>query len=53
MSAKNVALLDYGSGNLHSAARALARTGANVEVTADPKVALNAAGPKAKAKRAK
>ncbi|MGV9746280.1 imidazole glycerol phosphate synthase subunit HisH [Rhodococcus zopfii] len=44
MSAKNVALLDYGSGNLHSAARALARTGANVEVTSDHKVALAADG---------
>ncbi|MBO0855297.1 MAG: imidazole glycerol phosphate synthase subunit HisH [Nocardia sp.] len=39
-----VALLDYGSGNLHSAARALARTGAEVTVTADPQVALNADG---------
>lgn len=41
---KSVALLDYGSGNLHSAQRALACTGAEVEVTADPKVALAADG---------
>ncbi|MGH8881941.1 MAG: imidazole glycerol phosphate synthase subunit HisH [Stackebrandtia sp.] len=41
---KSVALLDYGSGNLHSAARALARTGVEVTVTADPKIALDADG---------
>lgn len=41
---KTVALLDYGSGNLHSAQRALARVGADVTVTADPKVALHADG---------
>ncbi|QLY33716.1 imidazole glycerol phosphate synthase subunit HisH [Nocardia huaxiensis] len=41
---KKIALLDYGSGNLHSAARALARTGADVTVTADPEIALNADG---------
>lgn len=40
----SVALLDYGSGNLHSAQRALARVGADVEVTSDPKVALAADG---------
>ncbi|AHH17235.1 imidazole glycerol phosphate synthase subunit HisH [Nocardia nova SH22a] len=40
----SVALLDYGSGNLHSAARALARTGAEVTVTSDPQIALNADG---------
>ena len=40
----SVALLDYGSGNLHSAARALARTGAEVTVTADPAIALEADG---------
>ncbi|MEU7633292.1 imidazole glycerol phosphate synthase subunit HisH [Nocardia sp. NPDC049220] len=44
MSPKSVALLDYGSGNLHSAERALARAGARVEVTADPEVALAADG---------
>ncbi|QBS44164.1 imidazole glycerol phosphate synthase subunit HisH [Nocardia sp. CS682] len=40
----SVALLDYGSGNLHSAERALVRAGAKVEVTADPEVALAADG---------
>lgn len=39
-----VALLDYGSGNLRSAYRALARTGARVELTSDPEVALAADG---------
>jgi glutamine amidotransferase len=39
-----VALLDYGSGNLRSAQRALARTGADVEVTADPELALSSDG---------
>ncbi|RDI65424.1 imidazole glycerol phosphate synthase subunit HisH [Nocardia pseudobrasiliensis] len=41
---KSVALLDYGSGNLHSANRALIRAGAEVTVTADPEIALNADG---------
>ncbi|MGW0043152.1 imidazole glycerol phosphate synthase subunit HisH [Rhodococcus sp. NPDC003348] len=40
----SVALLDYGSGNLHSAQRALARVGADVTVTSDPEVALAADG---------
>ncbi|MEV6280958.1 imidazole glycerol phosphate synthase subunit HisH [Nocardia sp. NPDC051832] len=44
MSVKSVALLDYGSGNLHSAERALVRAGAKVEVTADPEIALAADG---------
>ncbi|WP_109529779.1 MULTISPECIES: imidazole glycerol phosphate synthase subunit HisH [Nocardia] len=44
MSATSVALLDYGSGNLHSAERALVRAGATVEVTADPEIALAADG---------
>ena len=35
-----VAVLDYGSGNLRSAQRALARTGADVTVTADAAAAL-------------
>lgn len=39
-----MALLDYGSGNLHSAQRALARVGADVTVTSDPKIALAADG---------
>ncbi|MEU8901686.1 imidazole glycerol phosphate synthase subunit HisH [Nocardia sp. NPDC048505] len=41
---KSVALLDYGSGNLHSAERALVRAGARVEVTHDPEIALAADG---------
>ncbi len=41
---KNVVLLDYGSGNLHSAQRALARVGADVTVTADPQAVLDADG---------
>ena len=43
-SPKSVAVLDYGSGNLRSAQRALERTGANVEVTADADTALQADG---------
>ncbi len=43
-SAPRVAVLDYGSGNLRSAERALARTGADVTVTADRSVALEADG---------
>jgi glutamine amidotransferase len=41
---KNVVLLDYGSGNLHSARRALARVGADVTVTSDPQAVLDADG---------
>jgi len=44
VTARTVALLDYGSGNLHSAHRALLRAGADVTVTADPAVALAADG---------
>lgn len=33
----SVAILDYGSGNLRSAQRALERVGATVEITADPR----------------
>ena len=40
----SVVVLDYGSGNLRSAERALARVGADVRVTADPDAALNADG---------
>ncbi|MGU3431435.1 imidazole glycerol phosphate synthase subunit HisH [Actinomycetes bacterium M1A6_2h] len=40
----SVALLDYGSGNLHSAQRALERVGATVTVTSDHRVALAADG---------
>jgi glutamine amidotransferase len=39
-----VAVLDYGSGNLRSAHRALARAGADAEVTTDFDVALSADG---------
>jgi glutamine amidotransferase len=39
-----VVVLDYGSGNLRSAQRALRRVGADVEVTADFRTALNADG---------
>ncbi|WP_293768810.1 imidazole glycerol phosphate synthase subunit HisH [uncultured Corynebacterium sp.] len=41
---KKVALLDYGAGNLRSAHRALERVGAEVTVTSDPKVAVDAEG---------
>ncbi len=41
---RTVAILDYGSGNLRSAQRALERTGAQVTVTSDPKIALDADG---------
>ncbi len=37
-------VLDYGSGNLRSAQRALERVGAEVEVTADPSAAMAAEG---------
>ncbi len=42
--AKNIAVLDYGSGNLRSAQRALERAGADVEITSDFDTALNADG---------
>jgi len=41
---KRVVVLDYGSGNVHSAAKALERAGAEVEVTADRTAALEADG---------
>jgi len=41
---KRVVVLDYGSGNLRSAQRALERAGARVEVTADPDAALECDG---------
>lgn len=41
---RRVALLDYGSGNVHSAAKALERAGAEVELTADRRTALEADG---------
>ncbi|AYE98798.1 imidazole glycerol phosphate synthase subunit HisH [Mycobacterium paragordonae] len=44
MRPKSVVVLDYGSGNLRSAQRALERVGADVEVTAEPEKALAADG---------
>lgn len=44
MSPKKLVVLDYGSGNLRSAQRALERVGAVVEVTADPGAAADADG---------
>ncbi|MDT5203602.1 MAG: imidazole glycerol-phosphate synthase subunit HisH [Mycobacterium sp.] len=44
MTAKSVVVLDYGSGNLRSAQRALQRAGAEVEVTADLEKAAAADG---------
>jgi imidazole glycerol-phosphate synthase subunit HisH len=41
---KSVVVLDYGSGNLRSAQRALERVGADVEVTADTDAAASADG---------
>lgn len=44
MTTKSVVVLDYGSGNLRSAQRALERVGADVEVTADAQAAAAADG---------
>jgi imidazole glycerol-phosphate synthase subunit HisH len=44
VSAPRVVVLDYGSGNLRSAQRALERAGADVEVTADAGAALECDG---------
>jgi imidazole glycerol-phosphate synthase subunit HisH len=44
VTAKSVVVLDYGSGNLRSAQRALQRVGASVEVTDDLDAAASAAG---------
>ena len=41
---KNVVVYDYGSGNVHSAVKALVAAGANVELTGDANKALNADG---------
>ena len=41
---KNVVVYDYGSGNVHSAVKALVAAGANVELTGDVSKALNADG---------
>jgi imidazole glycerol-phosphate synthase subunit HisH len=44
VSTPDVVVLDYGSGNLRSAERAVARAGASVTVTADPDSALECDG---------
>ena len=41
---RRVVVLDYGSGNVHSAAKALEHAGADVQVTADRAAALEADG---------
>ena len=41
---RRVVVLDYGSGNVRSAVRALERVGADVELTADPDAAADAHG---------
>lgn len=41
---KNVVVLDYGSGNVRSAVRALERVGFDVELTADRETVMNADG---------
>lgn len=41
---KTVAVLDYGSGNVHSAVKALERAGADVVLTRDPEAVLAADG---------
>lgn len=44
MNKKKVVVFDYGSGNVHSASRALARLGAQVELTSDYQAGLQADG---------
>lgn len=44
MSTPRVVVLDYGSGNVHSAVRALTHVGAEVELTADRQAVLSADG---------
>lgn len=44
MEKKNVVVLDYGSGNVRSAVRALEAAGASVELTAEPEKVMNADG---------
>lgn len=41
---KKVVVFDYGSGNVHSACRALEEAGSEVELTSDPRSALEADG---------
>jgi glutamine amidotransferase len=43
-SQKSVVVLDYGSGNVHSAVKALERAGASVELTADRQRVMDADG---------
>lgn len=44
MSRKHVVVLDYGSGNVHSAVKALAKAGAEVTLTRDATLVANADG---------
>ena len=44
MTQKKVAVLDYGSGNVHSAVKALERAGAEVTLTCDPEIVMQADG---------
>ncbi|MBP1327566.1 glutamine amidotransferase [Leucobacter exalbidus] len=44
MTAKQVVVLDYGSGNVHSAVKALVAAGAEVTLTRDPKLVAEADG---------
>jgi glutamine amidotransferase len=44
MAEPTVAVLDYGSGNIHSAAKALEAAGARVQITADAQQVLDADG---------
>jgi glutamine amidotransferase len=44
MAGPSVVVLDYGSGNVHSAVKALERAGARVELTADRERVMNADG---------
>lgn len=44
MASPSVVVLDYGSGNVHSAAKALERAGARVELTADRERVMQADG---------
>ncbi|WP_449278776.1 imidazole glycerol phosphate synthase subunit HisH [Leucobacter sp. GX24907] len=41
---KRVVVLDYGSGNVHSAVKALVMAGADVELTRDPRAVMDADG---------
>ena len=43
MTAKSVVVFDYGTGNIHSAIKALELAGATVELTKDPATCAEAA----------